>query len=368
MAARATRPGTEPSAPGRAGPARTTSLPASCARRLRVKRRRRARMLEARADRRLTPADGAATPPRCPTTPACKAGRSFFRSFVSLPLIPKQSDAAVPKLSDAQHSARRAKEVWRPARAAAVWHVPPTMHTSVPSAPGETAVTTTGAVLVGRVEDVTHTQHLIAVVSTAVCWGAFGLTWVGGALYNASRGPRQSTRAPLGRFAIVVVIAGAIFFAIFRAVPTHTWRSLELQSPWGTGIGLVILLGSTVFTLWARFALGTMWTLDAVVKEGHALRTDGPYGITRHPIYTGILGMLLGSLLLAGVGRSLLLLPVALVLFEVKLHVEEELMLATFPDEYPRYRQRVPQLIPGLRIRRVGADPTQTPGGGRPSG
>ena len=69
-----------------------------------------------------------------------------------------------------------------------------------------------------------------------------------------------------------------------------------------------------------------------MVEEGHALRTDGPYGITRHPIYTGILGMLVGSLLLAGVGRSILLLPVGLVLFEVKLHVEEELMLATFPE------------------------------------
>ena len=214
----------------------------------------------------------------------------------------------------------------------------------------------------------THTQHLIAVVSMAVCWGAFGLTWAGGALYNASRGPRRGTRAPLGRLTIVVVIAGAIFFAIFRAVPTRTWRSLEWQSPWATGIGLAILFGSTVFTLWARFALGTMWTLDAVVKEGHALRTDGPYGITRHPIYTGILGMLLGSLLLAGVGRSLLLLPVGLVFFEIKLHVEEELMLATFPDEYQRYRRRVPQLIPGLRTRRAGAERTQTPGGGRPSG
>lgn len=148
----------------------------------------------------------------------------------------------------------------------------------------------------GRVEAVTHTHHLIAVVSTAVCWGAFVLTWVGGALYNASRGPRQRTRAPLPRLALVLVIACAIFFAIFRAVPTHTWRALELRSPWGTGIGLVIVLGSTVFTLWARFALGTMWTLDAVVKEGHALRIDGPYGITRHPIDTGILGMLLGSL------------------------------------------------------------------------
>jgi protein-S-isoprenylcysteine O-methyltransferase Ste14 len=29
---------------------------------------------------------------------------------------------------------------------------------------------------------------------------------------------------------------------------------------------------------------------------------------------------------------------------------EEKLMLAEFPDDYPRYRQRVPKLIPGLRL------------------
>jgi protein-S-isoprenylcysteine O-methyltransferase Ste14 len=124
----------------------------------------------------------------------------------------------------------------------------------------------------------------------------------------------------------------------------------------GTGIGVIILCGGTALALWARFALGAMWTMDAEIKEGHALRTDGPYALTRHPIYTGILGMLLGSLLLAGVGRWILLFPVGLVLLEVKLHAEERLLAATFPDEYPRYGQRVPQLIPRLRIRRHAAD------------
>jgi protein-S-isoprenylcysteine O-methyltransferase Ste14 len=241
------------------------------------------------------------------------------------------------------------------------------MRTSVPRAPGEAAFASYRFVLMGSVQAVTHTQHLITVVSTAACWGAFGLTWVGGALCNASRGPRQSTRAPLRGSAIVVVIACGMFLAIYRVVPSHTWRSLEVQSPLVTGIGLVVLLGSTVFALCARFALGTMWTLDAEVKEDHALAPTVPTAFTRHPIYTGILGMLLGSLLLAGVGRWLLLLPVGLVLFEVKLHVEEKLMVATFPDEYQRYRQRVPQLIPGLRIRRVGAEHPQTPGAGPPS-
>ena len=124
-----------------------------------------------------------------------------------------------------------------------------------------------------------------------------------------------------------------------------------------TFLGLAVLLASTAFTLWARVALGTMWSMDAVVKEAHQLRTEGPYGITRHPIYAGMLGMLLGSLLLAGVGRTILILLAGAVFFEVKIREEERLMAATFPDEYVRYRQQVPQLIPGLRrFHRRGAE------------
>jgi protein-S-isoprenylcysteine O-methyltransferase Ste14 len=130
---------------------------------------------------------------------------------------------------------------------------------------------------------------------------------------------------------------------------------------------LAILVGSTAFAMWARIALGTMWSLAPVVKDHHRLRTDGPYGITRHPIYTGFLGMLIGTVLVAGLGRSLVILPVGLALFEVKIRLEERLMAASFPDDYPRHRRRVPQLLPGLRLlHRADAtgDPTYGPAGG----
>ena len=74
--------------------------------------------------------------------------------------------------------------------------------------------------------------------------------------------------------------------------------------------------------------------------------------MTRHPIYTGLLGMLLGATLLSGIGQWIVLFPVGLILFEVKIRMEEHLMLATFPDEYPRYRRQVPQLVPGLYVLR----------------
>lgn len=137
---------------------------------------------------------------------------------------------------------------------------------------------------------------------------------------------------------------------IILAVPKADWRSLTFSDPAGRLLGLVILLGATAFTIWARLVLGVMWSGAPVVKQQHELRTTGPYGVTRHPIYTGILGMLIGSLLVTGAGRWIVPFPVFLVLFEIKIHIEERFMLGEFPDEYPRYRQRVPKLVPGLRL------------------
>jgi protein-S-isoprenylcysteine O-methyltransferase Ste14 len=141
-----------------------------------------------------------------------------------------------------------------------------------------------------------------------------------------------------------------IVWAVFLVVPSGAWQSLDVHGLGVSVLGLVLLIGSTVFTLWARLTLGTMWSMDPVIKQDHEIRTEGPYGVTRHPIYTGILGMLLGTLLLAGVGRWAVLFPVGLVLCEVKIRMEERLLSVTFPDDYPRYRRTVPQLVPGLRI------------------
>jgi protein-S-isoprenylcysteine O-methyltransferase Ste14 len=142
---------------------------------------------------------------------------------------------------------------------------------------------------------------------------------------------------------LVVIIVVAV------AVPRADWDSVGPHQAWVRLLGLVLLVAATGFTVWARLVLGAMWSGAPAVKQEHQLRTTGPYAVTRHPIYTGLLGMMLGSGLLAG-GRWILAFPVFLVLFEVKIRIEERFMTAEFPDDYPRYRQRVPQLVPGLRL------------------
>ena len=200
------------------------------------------------------------------------------------------------------------------------------------------------------VNHVTSSQvHALVVVGVATCWGVIVLAWVAGALYNASRGPRAETTRQLTSHAATGFIVAALAWSIVRVFPGSDWHSLTVGTPWVRVLGLAILIGSTAFTLWARVAIGTMWSSSPTVKVQHQLRTDGPYGVTRHPIYTGLLGTLLGTVLLVGFGHWLVLLPVGLVFIEIRIHMEEGLMLATFPNAYPRYRRRVPQLVPGLR-------------------
>jgi hypothetical protein len=96
--------------------------------------------------------------------------------------------------------------------------------------------------------------------------------------------------------------------------------------------GLALLIASTGFTIWARLKLGRMWSASPnMLRANHELRTDGPYAITRHPIYTGLLGMLLGTLLVNGLGVSLALLGVAAVFLVTRIPIEERLMSRTFP-------------------------------------
>ena len=194
--------------------------------------------------------------------------------------------------------------------------------------------------------------HRLVVVGVAACWGVVGAVWIAGAIYNASRGPRARTRAPaVTRLPVVIVVLAG--WLLLRLIPGPEWHSLTVGTLWVRVPGLVILVCSTAFTLWARAALGTMWSGSPTVKAGHRLRTDGPYAVTRHPIYTGLLGMLLGTALLVGLGHWLVIFPLALVFAELRIHTEEHLMLATFPGSYPSYRRRVPQLVP--RPRRVRA-------------
>src|SRR6478609_4027017 len=188
----------------------------------------------------------------------------------------------------------------------------------------------------------------IVILASVPCWGIVVVVWLAGALYNARRAPKERVRTESRQAPAAVATFAACSIVLF--VGRGLVQSLVVDAAWLRFLGLAVLIASTAFALWARFALGTSWSIAPAVGGDRRLRTRGPYAVTRHPIYTGLLGMIVGTALLAGLGQAILAVVAALIVFLVKIHAEERLLLANFPEEYPAYRQRVPQLVPGLGV------------------
>ena|SRR6186997_1707137 len=196
----------------------------------------------------------------------------------------------------------------------------------------------------------------IVIAASVACWGAVLIVWLAGALYNARVAPKERIRAESRQVTLTLVTFLACSAVLF--VGRGVAQTFVVDAAWVRFLGLVVLMVSTGFALWARFSLGTSWSIAPEVGGDRQLRTQGPYAVTRHPIYTGLLGMIVGTALLAGLGQAILAVVAGLIVFLVKIHAEERLLLANFPEEYPAYRQRVPRLVPGLGLlhrQRVGA-------------
>ncbi|HEX3731802.1 MAG TPA: isoprenylcysteine carboxylmethyltransferase family protein [Mycobacteriales bacterium] len=196
-----------------------------------------------------------------------------------------------------------------------------------------------------------HSWELPQSAAIAACWGAFAVVWLVGAAVNLKLSPPVARRGRWFSLAILVFVV-LVALAVAHVVSASVWNAVTYRSPWLGLLGLVTLAVSTGFTLWARWWLGTMWTSTAVVKTGHQLRTGGPYRITRHPIYTGLLGMLIGTALLNGIGAWLAGIVAGIIIAQLKLRDEERLLTVEFPDDYPNFRRRVPGLVPFSRVGR----------------
>ena len=193
--------------------------------------------------------------------------------------------------------------------------------------------------------------HEVLDVLVVACWGIFAVVWVGGALYNIRQAPHAQRRSLGGSVWFLVAVPLWVIARHALGIDSPRIESLSLrEEPDAVRLlGAALLVVSTGFTVWARFVLGTMWSSAPMAKKGHVLHTDGPYSVTRHPIYTGILGMVLGSAIALDFGVWVYVLVIVAVFFELRIRSEERLLSETFPGTYDEYRRRVPQLVPGLR-------------------
>ena len=93
-------------------------------------------------------------------------------------------------------------------------------------------------------------------------------------------------------------------------------------------------------------SLAGNWSSNVTFKQGHELVRSGPYRFVRHPIYSGLLIMFVGTALHVARLHCWLAVPVVVLGFLIKLRQEEALLLRHFPEAYPAYCRQVKALVP----------------------
>jgi len=134
----------------------------------------------------------------------------------------------------------------------------------------------------------------------------------------------------------IILIVALLLLPAGELWPTPTW--LE----W-TGLAIGGLGG--LWAIAAGLRLGDRLTPTPVPRAGGELRTDGPYAHVRHPIYTGVLLIVVGITLRSGSALVLALAALTVTFFHGKARFEEGLLAERYP-EYRCYAARTPRFLP----------------------
>lgn len=145
----------------------------------------------------------------------------------------------------------------------------------------------------------------------------------------------------IGRLLVVVQIALLAALVLLPAGDDFTVPSwLRAASTIALVLGLAIVAVGAL-------ALGRALTASPVPNESGSLRTGGPYRFVRHPIYTGVLLIVVAVAARSGNWVTVAVALVTVEFFWIKARWEERRLADRYPG-YGEYAARTPRFVPGF--------------------
>jgi protein-S-isoprenylcysteine O-methyltransferase Ste14 len=185
-------------------------------------------------------------------------------------------------------------------------------------------------------------MDLFARVLLAFCWAAWLYPFLFRAPHNQKRASITRKGATTAGLLLETTAIGIAWFAGWIPHdPTEWWRIAAI----------LILSAPSIALAWSAVKhLGKQFRVNAGLYEDHELVRTGAYSMVRHPIYAGLFGMTLATVVLAA-SWPLALLSVILFIAgtEIRVHTEDGLLASRFPGEFAEYQKQVSAYVPFVR-------------------
>jgi protein-S-isoprenylcysteine O-methyltransferase Ste14 len=175
-------------------------------------------------------------------------------------------------------------------------------------------------------------------------WAILAAYWLIAA-FGRNRAQKREPAAE--RLIHILLMAGG--FALLYSPDPHFGPLNRRFLPVGPVIQLlaVVLTAAGVgLAIWARAHLGKYWSGDVTIRQEHRLIRTGPYRFVRHPIYSGMLLALIGTVLAIGEYRAIVGFAVILLGFIKKATKEESFLQIQFGAEFDEHKRHTGFFLP----------------------
>jgi protein-S-isoprenylcysteine O-methyltransferase Ste14 len=152
----------------------------------------------------------------------------------------------------------------------------------------------------------------------------------------------------IGLYFKLTLIAMFIYVLAYSLFPT--WHSIFLIIPSLDNetikyIGLVVLAVSLVWTIIAQGHMKNSWRIGIDTETKTELVTTGLFGLSRNPIFFGMILSLIGLFLVSPNALTFLFLILGYVLIQIQIRLEEEFLTNEHGQKYIDYKHKVRRLI-----------------------
>ncbi|WP_296738283.1 isoprenylcysteine carboxylmethyltransferase family protein [Mesorhizobium sp.] len=179
--------------------------------------------------------------------------------------------------------------------------------------------------------------------AVAALWLFWAISWLLAAAWADPAQKRADLKSE-ARYRVLWLAGTVLMF-----VPAHGYVGrLRLWMPTLTEAWICVALIAIgiAFAWWARLHLGRLWSATVTAKANHRVVDTGPYGLVRHPIYTGLLLSVLATMAVKGTVWGIAGAALILVGIVVKARLEESFLRGELGPAYDDYARRVPMLVP----------------------
>lgn len=161
-------------------------------------------------------------------------------------------------------------------------------------------------------------------------------------------GNRDNTHDYIGfvmKFLIVLLFVAVVLFSFGGQRYHYSVPIPYLENEYLKMIGLLLIHIALLWVMIAQYQMQTSWRIGIDETHKTELRTNGIFGISRNPIFLGMIISVLGLFMIVPNALTFFTTLATYFIIQIQVRLEEAFLAKQHPVDYPKYKQKVKRFL-----------------------